>query len=86
MARPLEESKVDRPVALLPELALPVAGGRHPVGRPQRRPQQRDRHAAHEEGHKEQGATLEVHPGQNEGRRQWASFFLLPLFHARSKH
>ena len=48
----------------VPELALPMAGGRDPVGRPQRRPQQRDGHTAHKERHKEQRASLEVHPGQ----------------------
>ncbi len=48
----------------VPELALPMAGGRDPVGRPQRRPQQGDGNTAHKESHKEQRASLEVHPGQ----------------------
>ncbi len=48
----------------VPELALPMAGGRDPVGCPQRRPQQGDGNTAHKERHKEQRASLEVHPGQ----------------------
>ena len=57
----LEESKVDRSVALLSKLAGPVAGGGDPVGRTQRRTQQADSQTAHKEGHEQQRTTLKVH-------------------------
>jgi hypothetical protein len=66
----------------VPELALPMAGGRDPVGRPQRRPQQRDGNTAHKERHKEQRASLEVHPGLVSSSRAIVSAFS-PHFHAQ---
>ena len=61
MPSPLEEPEIDGPVGLVAKVSVPLTAGLDPVVRAQAGGQQCDAQAAHEEGHKDEGALPEIH-------------------------